>query len=246
VNKNSKDARLSFLDLVVLLLSGFILIQLIIESCFALDEGTKTILAYGDYFISAMFMTDFIVRFSHAPSKRDFMKLGWIDLLSSLPTANWLMLSRFGRIFRLLRIIRALRSVELIVRVFLKNRIRNSLLTVSIISVLMMVTCGSVMLSLEKGVEHANIASIEDAVWWATTTITTVGYGDKYPVTPEGRIVATILMITGVGLFSTFSGAIAAILLTSNQKDQKAEILEEVKALRAELQTIHTEAYDVD
>ena len=58
----------------------------------------------------------------------------------------------------------------------------------------------------------SNIKSAEDAIWWAITTITTVGYGDRYPVTTLGRIVSTILMITGIGLFGTFSGLVSSWL----------------------------------
>jgi voltage-gated potassium channel len=105
----------------------------------------------------------------------------------------------------------------------------------------MVITCGAAVLSLEKDAKHANITNVGDALWWATTTVTTVGYGDKYPITPEGRIVAVILMITGVGLFSTFSGTVAAMLLSPQRKeetDTTVELLQEVKALRAEIQEL--------
>lgn len=186
-----------------------------------------------------VFLTDFIIRFRKAPSKLDFMRLGWIDLLSSLPTANWLMLSRFARILRLLRIIRALRSAEIIVRLLLRNPIRNAFVSAAIISVIMMVTCGSAMLSLEKDAKGANIKTVEDAVWWAASTVTTVGYGDRYPTTLEGRIVAVILMVTGVGLFSTFSGTMAAMLLSPHRNNSE-EVLQEIKALRSEIEQLRS------
>jgi voltage-gated potassium channel Kch len=103
----------------------------------------------------------------------------------------------------------------------------------------MIVSCASVMLSLERGVKDANITTAGDALWWATTTATTVGYGDKYPVTAEGRIVAVILMIAGVGLFSTFSGTIAAVLLKSNQSEASNDaLLHELRALRSEVERL--------
>ena len=61
------------------------------------------------------------------------------------------------------------------------------------------------------------MAAAGDAIWWSVTTITTVGYGDKYPVTAEGRIVAMILMIAGIGLFGIFSGLAASFFLGSRQ-----------------------------
>jgi voltage-gated potassium channel len=149
------------------------------------------------------------------------------------------MLSRFVRIIRLLRIIRALRSAESIIRLLLRNPIRNTFLSAAIISVIMMVTCGSVMLSFEKDEKDANIKTVGDAVWWAASTVTTVGYGDRYPTTPEGRIVAVILMITGVGLFSTLSGTMAAMLL-SPRRDTSEDVLQEVKALRFEIEQLRS------
>jgi voltage-gated potassium channel len=238
-SKAAMNEGVTFLDTLVLLLSLYVLVQLIVESCFVLDPGVTQIFDYGDYFVSVVFLTDFITRFRKAPSKLAFMRLGWIDLLSSLPTANWLMLSRFVRILRLLRIIRALRSAKTIIRLLLRNPIRNAFVSAAIISVIMLITCGSAMLSLEKDAKGANIRTAEDAVWWAASTVTTVGYGDKYPTTLEGRIVAVILMITGVGLFSTFSGTMAAMLLSPHRNNSE-EVLQEINALRSEIEQLRS------
>ena len=79
------------------------------------------------------------------------------------------------------------------------------------------------MLHFELGVEESNIRTAEDAIWWSWVTITTVGYGDYTPVTTGGRIVAMILMVVGVGLFSSMSGLIASWLLQPpNESDESA------------------------
>jgi voltage-gated potassium channel len=80
-------------------------------------------------------------------------------------------------------------------------------------------------------VPEANIKTAEDAIWWALTTITTVGYGDRYPVTSEGRVVAGVLMCAGVGLFGLFSGLLAAWFVAPHQQEKR----EEVEALREEV-----------
>src|SRR3972149_6773059 len=64
-----------------------------------------------------------------------------------------------------------------------------------------------------EDVPEANIKGPEDAVWWAFVTMTTVGYGDRFPVTSEGRLAGALLMVAGVGLFGTFSGFVAAWFL---------------------------------
>jgi len=66
---------------------------------------------------------------------------------------------------------------------------------------------------------NSNIKTAEDALWWAYVTITTVGYGDRFPVTTEGRLIASLLMTAGVGLFGTFAGYISSLFIQTNQKD---------------------------
>jgi voltage-gated potassium channel len=70
---------------------------------------------------------------------------------------------------------------------------------------------------------------------WATSTVTPAGYGDKYPVSAKGRIVALILMVTGVGLFSKFSGTVAVFLLSPQGNKETAQVIAELEALREEI-----------
>ena len=79
--------------------------------------------------------------------------------------------------------------------------------------------------------DEGNIKTAEDAFWWSVTTVTTVGYGDRFPMTSEGRAVAVLLMIAGVGMFGTFSGFVAAWFLAPDREEQENE----VKELRHEL-----------
>src|SRR5207248_2106497 len=76
-----------------------------------------------------------------------------------------------------------------------------------------------------------NIKTAAEALWWAFTTITTVAYGDYFPVTPEGRIVGALLMTAGVGLFGILSGFVASWFLAPSQHQQESEL----SAVRGEL-----------
>jgi voltage-gated potassium channel len=123
--------------------------------------------------------------------------------------------------------------------VLLRNRFQNAALVASTIAALVLLTCSASMLSSEKDVKDSNIKTTSDALWWGIATMTTAGYGDKYPVTYEGRIVASILMISGVGLFGTFTGLVSAFLVSPQRKENQAsleDLLAEVKALRAALE----------
>lgn len=90
------------------------------------------------------------------------------------------------------------------------------------------------ILQVEKSPD-ANIQTPEHALWWAFSTITSVGYGDKYPVTPEGRLVAAVLMTAGVGVFGTFTGFVASWFLGARAKrheDGLAGLRQEIADLR--------------
>ena len=71
---------------------------------------------------------------------------------------------------------------------------------------------------------NSNIKTAEDAIWWAYATITTVGYGDVFPVTTEGRIIAAALMTVGVGLFGTFTAFLASWFVTEKKQEDTENI----------------------
>ena len=231
--------EISILGILSLILSVYVLGQLLIEAFLPLSKEISRLFQYADFVVCGVFFLDFVSNFRAAPSKLKFMKWGWIDLLTCIPMTNWLALGRFARIFRLIRTIRVLRSTERILQLFLKSRLQNTALVASTIAALLLLTCSASILSLEKDAKDSNIKTTSDALWWGIATMTTVGYDDKYPVTDEGRIVAAILMISGVGLFGTFTGLVSAFLLSPKNKEQEAtleDILVEVKALRAALE----------
>ncbi len=101
-------------------------------------------------------------------------------------------------------------------------------------SLLLVVFASIAVLQFEASQSAGNIKTADDALWWAVTTITTVGYGDRFPVSPEGRLVAGVLMMAGVGLFGTLSGFIASWFLTPASKHYEAEI----KSLQADMEKL--------
>jgi len=209
MNRNNSNDKLRFFDIVIVVLSIYVLIALIIDSFFKLAPEVSKLLYVIDDLICALFLYDFFYRFIKAPSKLKFMKWGWIDLISSIPTFEYLRYGRLIRLIRLFRILRAFRSVKYLTSHIFKTRTRGTFSTVSLISFLMLIF-GSIAILQVETVPESNIKTAGDAIWWSFVTITTVGYGDKFPVTGEGRVIAAFLMITGVTLFGTFTGFIAA------------------------------------
>ena len=82
------------------------------------------------------------------------------------------------------------------------------------------------MLLFESAADNANIKTAGDALWWAYVTITTVGYGDRYPVTTPGRIIGVMLLTAGVGLYGVLTAYLANFFLTPPQPEQKVPQLD--------------------
>lgn len=204
-----KEERVNLFGVFILILSVYVLTALLIDTLFTLDPEVSMILKITDDFVCGIFLIEFIIRFYRAKKKWAFMRWGWIDLVSSIPTFEYL---RFGRIFRairLLRIFRAIRSTKELIHHFRKNRIESTVLSMAILAILLLIFTSITILKVED-VPNGNIKTAGDALWWAFGTVTTIGYGDYYPVTTAGRLVASVLIVFGVGLFGTLSGLITS------------------------------------
>jgi voltage-gated potassium channel len=212
----TKEEKLTFLNILIIILSFYVLGSLVVDTFFTLAPEISKVLNYVDNFICGIFLLDFIIRFKQAENKLLFMKWGWIDLIASIPTLDFMRAGRLLRLIRLIRLIRAFRSTRHIVQHVFKNKVQGTLTSVSIIAVLMLLFSSIAILQFEGADPNSNIKTAGDAIWWSYVTITTVGYGDKYPVTTEGRIVAAILMTVGVGLFGTFTAYISSLFVKDN------------------------------
>lgn len=226
----------------LLVLSVVALSAIAADSFFKLPVEVSRLLRWADNAACAAFFADFVVRFRRAESKAAFMKWGWIDLLACVPNVEILRLGRFVRVLRIIRLLRGIQTVHRFVTMMDITRRRGGTITV-VLAVFVLVTCSSVgMLAVER-TKDANIKTAGDAVWWSVTTMTTVGYGDRYPVTTPGRVIAMTLMFCGVGLFGALSGIIASNFL-GQMDDREEQILAEVQALRAEIARLNPPGRD--
>ncbi|MSP70221.1 MAG: ion transporter [Bacteroidetes bacterium] len=217
ITKN--EGELGFLNLLIIILSFYVLSSLLIETFFSLPKEISKVLSFVDNLICIIFLFDFALRFKKAENKLKFMKWGWIDLISSVPTFNFMRAGRLLRLIRLIRLIRAFRSTRHIVEHVFKNKMQGTLTSVTIISVLMLLFSSIAILQFETA-PNSNIKTAEDAIWFSYSTMTTVGYGDKYPVTTEGRVIAAILMTVGVGLFGTFTAFVSSWFVKVDRNDK--------------------------
>lgn len=220
-----------------LLLSLATLTALAIASVEDLDPEIRQVLQYADWLVCTLFFVDFLVQFTRAEQRLQYMlRWGWLDLLSCIPMVDALRWTRIGRVARIIVLLRALRSFRVLWSFLREQRAQSSLLVAALLALALIVFSAIAILHFEQG-PQANIRTAGDALWWALTTVTTVGYGDHYPVTTGGRVTAILLMTGGVGLFATLSGALAAWFLRPQERNDTAALLREIGALRAELQS---------
>ncbi len=190
---------------------------------FVTNEDIRMVLEIMNAVMTPIFLGDFFYRFFTAESKSTyfFRRFGWADLLSSVPLPQVKVL----RVFRIWRVIRLFRTFGArgLWDEFVTHRADNALLTVAFF-VLCVLEFGSMaVLKAESTSPDANITSASDAIWWCYVTITTVGYGDRYPTTNWGRIVGIVVMSVGVGLFGTLAAYLSQVFLSPGKKKEKAK-----------------------
>lgn len=201
--------RVGALNVAVVVLSVYVLAALFMGTVFRLPAQVQRILDLVDNAVCGFFLLEFSIRFYQAPHKLKFLRWGWIDLLASVPNLPVLRVGRTLRLVRLLRILRAFRSTRHLLHHLFRSRVQGTFTAVALVAVLMVIFSSIAILQVETRPD-SNIKTAEDALWWSYSTITTVGYGDKYPVTGAGRLIAAALMTVGVGLFGTFTGFLAS------------------------------------
>ena len=206
------------LNLIVLALTVYVLGALLFDTFLDLPAEISTLLNYFDFLICIFFFVEFVIRFSKAENKLTFMKWGWVDLVASIPAVDILRLGRVLRLIRILRVYKAFKSFRNFADSFKENKVKGTFTGVLIIAFLLVIFASISILVVEND-PNSNIHTAEDALWWAFVTITTVGYGDLFPVTTEGRSIAALLMFVGVGVFGTITAYIASWFVVSEKKD---------------------------
>ncbi|MEZ4423744.1 MAG: ion transporter [Gemmatimonadota bacterium] len=222
----------------ILALSVLVLFMLSVELTIPLSEEEHALLLRLDLLICVFFGIDFALTLRRAPDRRRyFLTWGWLDLLSSIPTLGLMQWGRLARVARIVRLLRGVRSAREIAR-FLGNarRAETTLLAAILIAIVVLGVASIGVLHVERAA-GGNIRSASDAIWWSIVTATSVGYGDTYPVTHTGRILAMLLMLAGIGLFGIYTAFLSSWLLAPGEDEQEREL----EAIRHELQALRRE-----
>jgi voltage-gated potassium channel len=223
----------------MLVLALAIIPLLLIPFMVDLSPAQRALFEAIDWFIWALFVVEYVVRLVLSPKRWWFVRHNVIDLLFvALPFLRPL---RIARSARALRVLRAGRGMVILLRalkagreVFTQHKLNYMLL----IGLLFVMVGALVVVQAEQNVPDSNITSYPDALWWAVTTITTVGYGDRFPVTGMGRAVAVVLMLFGIGLFGLLAASMASYFLGEKQEgteDKLDEISERLNRIEEAL-----------
>ena len=218
-------------SLLVLILTSIVVV--ILDSVNSLQVRYGSVFFVLEWGFTALFTIEYILRLIciKKPWRYIFSFLGLIDLLAIIPSylsiffagAQSLLVLRalrLMRIFRIFKLVHFLSEMQ-----FLGEAIRGSMRKISIFMLVVLtlvVIMGSIMYLMEGG--QNGFTNIPDSIYWAIVTVTTVGYGDISPVTPAGKILASVLMLLGYGIIAVPTGIVTTeMALAVRNKRQKAE-----------------------
>jgi voltage-gated potassium channel len=179
---------------------------------FALEEPVPVGIVVLDLVLTGVFAAEFASRIAASYDRRRYIRGHWIDALALIPAVRGL---RMLRLLRLLRLIRAFAGVARALTSIERLAAHRGLIWLFFAWLAVMLLCSLALFLAESDTNDA-ITSPFDALWWGVVTMTTVGYGDVFPVTTEGRIAAMVLMILGIALFSGVTATITSFLLVDD------------------------------
>ena len=180
--------------------------------------------------IAIIFSLEYVLRILVADSKKGyiFSFFGIIDLLAILPF--YLTMGFDLRVIRAFRFLRLLRSLKLLRHSDALDRLRTAfviareeIIVFFLVTLLLLYFSGVGIYYFENPVQPENFSSVFSGLWWAVATLTTVGYGDIYPVTVGGRIFTFLILMIGLGIVAVPTGMLASALAQAREKEDKED-----------------------
>lgn len=209
-------------QLTLLVLSVFVLASLLAESFFVTDDQTKRVLQHLDFGICLIFLFDFLFNLIRAESKVQYLKWGWIDLLSSIPAVDPLRWGRLARMVRILRYFRAIRSVRVLLAGIRASKFDTLTWSVFLIVFFTFSFSAAFILEFERGT-GSSIDSAEAALWWAFLNIMNAKTSIDQAMSPEGLVMTTVLNKVGLLLFAYVNSMIIAWLVIQRRDPEDVD-----------------------
>jgi voltage-gated potassium channel len=219
----------------VVLVATLAIIPVMVIELEASSSGAREVAFVANWLIWAIFVAELAFILTVAPRKAAALKAHWLDVTIIVVTAP-----AFGRLLaslrlvRLVRLLRLLRLTAIVTRAVQRERAATSGATfrlVALLTLVIVVLSGSV----EALVDSGDFPSTWDGIWWAVVTVTTVGYGDLYPKTAGGRVIAMVVMLFGIGFLSVLTATVASCFVKHDRGDETEEILAALGRLEADV-----------
>ena len=202
-------------------------------------NGSASIVLVGTLFaLWVILLVEYVVRLVVTPDRRGYLKRRWVEpaTVALPPLQGW-------RLVGIEKMSLLLREGELRVEAVLSH---HSLFRVLIAAAATLFLGAWLVLLFEENAKGSNIHSYPDALWWAIVTVTTVGYGDRYPVTEGGRVVATVLMLVGIGLIGVLTATVASVFIKEHTDANREEFKKGHADLGQQLAVISDRLADVE
>ncbi|MBA2691414.1 MAG: ion transporter [Rubrobacter sp.] len=240
--EEARDKLDRYLDIPLALASVVVVLLVVIQLTGEVGREWEGRIEVLSWVVWGLFFMEFAAKFALAPVKRRYLRKNWLDVL--------ILLLPFLRLLRALRILRATRGLPLFRLLVFGGRGSSSTLALlkrrrlgqlAIISAMVVLVGAAVAFLLEEGATGGNIENFGDALWWSAALITTVS-SELYPVTVGGRVLAFLMMIYAIGVFSYFIASIASVLvdLDARQPAPEKEDEENVELSERELAALRS------
>jgi voltage-gated potassium channel len=251
--KQAFEGFSSAVEIPMLILAVVMIPVIIVPLVMHLSPGAQSIVDTLDYFIWTIFAFEYITRITLAPLRWHFFTHNLFDLVVvAVPMLRPLKLVESIKALRLLRLTRLGGFAGEGAQKTRKSLHSRVLEYVAVVTGLLLLVTSLVVWDLERGAPGASIKTWPDSLWWAIQTVTTVGYGDKVPVTAGGRAVASVLMLVGIGLLAVITAGIAAVFVRDLTADQSgvpeptiADVIGRLQAIEAVMTQLLTVAAGV-
>nr|WP_086939735.1 potassium channel family protein [Thaumasiovibrio occultus] len=231
MNKNtSRDHELYPLSLMSF---GLSLVSLIVITFALLYHNNSEIhewLLKVDATICVIFWSQLLFDLWRSNDRRHYLSYHWIDFVASVPLIGFL---RYARIVQIFRIIRLFRQSRHVLSRLAQEPTETTFASLILLLTLIFTVGSTSMLMAESTDPNASINSISDAIWWVLVTISTVGYGDYFPVTFWGRVVAAAVIVSGIAIFGMIAGLVSSGIQKRHQAKAEEEADQDMRILLA-------------
>jgi voltage-gated potassium channel len=225
-------------ELPLALLALLIVPALVLESQSQTPE-IREVATLVNWVVWLAFCAEYLVKISLTPARARFAKQHWFDLLIIVLSPPFLVPvpaqgARVLRAARLLRFVRGAAVAAMGLRMA-RDALRHRRFHYVLLATAVIVTLGAICIYTAEHGTNKSIATLDDALWWAIVTTTTVGYGDVSPVTGEGRIIAVVLMLLGIGFLGVLTATITSFFFDQERDAREDELRQRLERIEAKL-----------